>query len=56
LSARGIEKESWIQISSNGAVRLCSAEQLLSHILSPLAGIKGQHVTLKVEPNNKIEI
>jgi hypothetical protein len=50
------EKEGWIQVSSNGTVRPCSAEQLLSHILPPLAGIKGQHVTVKVEPDNKIEI
>jgi hypothetical protein len=50
------EKEGWIQTSSNGAVRSCSAEQLLSHILPPLAGIKGQRVTVKVEPDNKTKI
>lgn len=43
------EKKGWMQISSNGTVRACSAEQLLSHILPPLAGIKGRHVTVKVE-------
>jgi hypothetical protein len=47
------EKEGWTQTSSNGTVRSCSAEQLLSHILPPLAGIKGQQVTVKVEPDNK---
>jgi hypothetical protein len=50
------EKEGWFLTSSNGTVRSCSAEQLLSHILSPLAGIKGEHVTVKVEPDNKTEI
>jgi hypothetical protein len=49
------EKDGWALTSSNGTVRSCSAEQLLSHILPPLAGIKGQHVTVKVEPDNKTE-
>ena len=47
-------KDCWIQTSANGAVRSLSAEQLLSHILPPLAGIG--HFTVKVEPDNKIEI
>ena len=47
------EKEGWIQTSSNGVVRSCSAEQLLSHNLPPLAGIG--HFTVKVEPD-KTEI
>jgi hypothetical protein len=50
------EKEGWFQTSSNGTVRPCSAEQLLSHILPPLAGIDGQHATVKVEPDNKTKI
>jgi hypothetical protein len=50
------EKDGWTQTSSNGTVRSCSAEQLLSHILPPLAGIKGQHATVRVEPDNRIKI
>ncbi len=41
------EKDGWIQISSNGTVRPCTAEQLLSHILPPLAGVSQSEV--KVE-------
>jgi len=48
------EKDSWSLTSSNGFVRSCSAEQLLSHMLPPLAGIKGKHVTVKVEPDGKL--
>ena len=40
-------KDGWIQTSRNGAVRHCTAEQLLSHILPPLAGISPAQV--KVE-------
>ena len=40
-------KDGWIQTSRNGTVRHCSAEQLLSHILPPLAGISSAQV--KVE-------
>ena len=50
------EKDGWILTSSNAAVRSCSAEQLLSHMLPPLAGIKGPHVTVKVEADNKIRM
>ena len=46
------EKKGWIQTSSKGIARHCTAEQVLSHILPPLAF---GHVTLKVEPDNKIE-
>lgn len=46
------EKEGWVQVSSNGSVRRCTAEQLLSHILPVLAGIKGKNVTVKVEPDS----
>jgi len=48
------EKDSWSLTSSNGVVRSCSVEQLLSHMLPPLAGIKGKHVTVKVEPDGKL--
>jgi hypothetical protein len=50
------EKEGWFQTSSNGTVRPCSAEELLSHILPLLAGMKGQSVIVKVEPDNKTKI
>jgi hypothetical protein len=50
------EKEGWFLTSSNGTVRPCTAEQLISHILPPLAGIKGPDVTVKVEPANKTKI
>jgi hypothetical protein len=49
------ENESWFLTSPNGTKRPCSAEQLLSHILPPLAGTKGPHVTVKVEPDDKIK-
>ena len=42
------EKDEWKQISSKGVIRSCTAEQVLSHILPPLAF---GHVTLKVVPN-----
>jgi hypothetical protein len=47
-------KDGWIQTSANGAVRSLSAEQLLSHILPPLAGIG--HFTVRVESDNRIKI
>lgn len=50
------EKNGWSLTSSNGNVRSCTAEQLLSHLLPPLAGIKGPNVTVKVEPDKKINI
>jgi len=46
------EKEHWTLTSSNGTVRSCSAEQLLSHILPILAGKKGPNFTVKVKPDN----
>jgi hypothetical protein len=49
------EKDGWALTTRKGTVYPCSAEQLLSHILPPLAGIKGQHVTVKVELDNKTE-
>ena len=48
------EEDGWKEYSRNGAVRPITAEQFISHILPPLAGIKGPNVTVKVEPN-KIE-
>ena len=45
-------KDGWVQTSSKGIVRSCTAEQVLSHLLPPLAF---GHVTLKVEPDSKKE-
>jgi hypothetical protein len=42
------EKDCWIQTSSKGIVRKCTAEQVLSHVLPPLAF---GHVTIKVVPD-----
>jgi len=49
------EEDGWKLYSRNGSVRSCSAEQFISHILPPLAGIKGSNVTVRVEPNLKPE-
>ena len=46
------EKDGWKQTSSKGIVRSCTAEQVLSHILPPLAF---GHFILKVEPDHKKE-
>ena len=48
-------KDGWILTTTKGTVYPCSAEQLLSHLLPAIAGIKGRYVTVKVEPDNKIE-
>ncbi len=47
------EKEGWVLTSSNGTVYHCTAEQMISHLLPVLAGTKGPHVTVKVEPDDK---
>jgi len=44
------EKDGWIQTSSKGIVRHCTAEQVLSHILPPLAF---GHATIKVKPDKE---
>ena len=46
------EKDGWKQTSSKGIVRSCTAEQVLSHILPPLAF---GHVTVNVVPDNTKE-
>jgi len=33
------DKQGWFQTSSKGIVRRCTAEQTLSHLLPPLAGV-----------------
>ena len=42
-------KNGWTQTSSKGIVRPLSAEQLLSHILPPLAAGNSGHLSVKVE-------
>jgi hypothetical protein len=48
-------KSGWIQTSPNGVVRPLSAEQLLSHILPPLAAGNQGHLSVRVEPD-KVEL
>ena len=48
-------KDGWILTTTKGTIHPCSAEQLLSHLLPALAGIKGRHVKVKVQLENKIE-
>jgi hypothetical protein len=33
------DKDGWYQTSSKGIIRRCTAEQTLSHLLPPLAGV-----------------
>ena len=42
------ENEGWMLTSSKGTVYPCTAEQMVSHLLPDLVGIKGPHVTVKV--------
>ena len=49
-------KDGWTLTTTKGTVYPCTAEQLLSHLLPAIAGIKGKNVTVKVEPDNKIEL
>jgi len=48
------ERSGWVQTSSKGNERTCTAEQVLSHILPYLADKQkyGKFVTLKVEARN----
>jgi hypothetical protein len=48
------ESDGWKLISRNGTIRPCTAEQFISHLLPPLAGIKGPDVSVKVEPDAEI--
>jgi hypothetical protein len=48
-------KDEWTLTTTKGTVYPCSAEQPLFRFISSVAEIKGQHVTVKVEPDNKIE-
>ena len=48
-------KDGWILTTTKGTEYPCSSEQLLSHVLPVIAGIKGKDVTIQVEPDKKIE-
>jgi hypothetical protein len=50
------EGAGWKVYSRNGTVRPCTAEQFISHILPPLAGIKGPFIGIKVEPDSKDQV
>jgi len=50
------KKDVWILTTTKGTLYPCSAEQVLSHLLPTLAGIKGQHATVKVAPDDKIRL
>lgn len=43
------EGDGWTQTSSTGVVRRLSAEQLLSHLLPPLAADDPGHLSVRVE-------
>ncbi|MFH0929262.1 MAG: hypothetical protein V1818_02810 [Candidatus Aenigmatarchaeota archaeon] len=47
------EKEDWTLTASNGTIHPCTTEQMVSHLLPALAGIKGPNVTVRVEPDKK---
>ena len=52
------DKEGWFETSSKGIIRRCSAEQTLSHLLPPLAGVskaivKVERKPLKVQVENQ---
>jgi len=47
------EKNGWAQTSSRGIVRPCTAEQVLSHILPPLAF---KHAIVMVKPDKQKKV
>lgn len=47
------DKDGWSQTSSKGIVRRCTAEQTLSHMLPPLAGVSKAIVKVeRITPKN----
>ena len=47
------DKDGWFETSSKGIVRRCTAEQVLSHLLPPLAGVSKATVKAeKIAPRN----
>lgn len=49
------DKDGWYQTSSKGIIRRCTAEQTLSHLLPPLAGVCKAIVKVERIPLNSIE-
>ena len=47
------DKEGWFETSSKGIVRRCTAEQTLSHLLPPLAGVSRAIVKVERIPAKK---
>lgn len=45
------DKEGWYQTSSRGIIRRCTAEQTLSHLLPPLAGVSKAIVKVERIPS-----
>ncbi len=46
------DEDGWFETSSKGIVRRCTAEQTLSHLLPPLAGVSRSIVKVeRIEPN-----
>ncbi|MEM2098801.1 MAG: hypothetical protein QXU99_03510 [Candidatus Bathyarchaeia archaeon] len=45
------EKTGWTLTTTKGTVYACTAEQVLSHILPVLAGVKGSSCSVKVKLN-----
>jgi hypothetical protein len=46
------DKDGWFETSSKGIVRRCTAEQTLSHLLPPLAGVSRALVKVeRISPN-----
>ena len=52
---RNIEKDGWVQTSSNGGVHSLSAEQLLSHIPPLLVGKERGHFTVRFESDIELK-
>ncbi len=48
------EKNGWTQTGPTGIVHSLSAEQLLSHILPPLAAGNPDHLSVRVEPDDAL--
>jgi hypothetical protein len=49
------EKGGGVQISSKGIIRPCTAGQLLSHILPPLAGVSPSEVRVERDCTSKFK-
>jgi hypothetical protein len=46
------DKDGWFETSSKGIVRRCTAEQTLSHLLPPFAGVSRAIVKVeRISPN-----